>query len=213
MQVIYVIWYFSYLLTIKKSDYFRLRLECTCTCRSPIFLRNFSNSAQLFSVTLSTASLGCSGGGSRCEVTITSYQGKYVAAELGGGANANGVGIGSSTRWQIIFLGSNNKVHVRNTDYQKFLVSENDGNVNADHNTGGSFEEFTLQCLGGAQYTFLSSQGKYLVAENTGALNANRDDFGQQEIFTVVPYIISSNTICCTSTGTCSVSIRDNSDR
>ena len=136
-------------------------------------------------VNITAATLGCSG--SDCLVTMTSHHGRYIESTQSGDANANQKSMGASVVWQIDFKG-HQKVNFKSNAYNKYLSAETPAQAKASKSTAGSFEEFSILCLGSRRYAFQSSQGNYMVADSFGSLKINSGNLGMQEMFTIVPY-------------------------
>ena len=120
-----------------------------------------------------------------CEISMKSYHGKYVQAELNGEANANSDTIGSWEIWTVTFIGSD-QVQFQGA-HGKYLVAEENGDANANRAAASIWETFTVVDMGSGKFAFKSFHGKYLVAEADGALNANRVVASTWETFEVVP--------------------------
>ena len=71
------------------------------------------------------------------------------------------------------------------TSYGKYLSAESDGGVNANENTVGLSQVWTINFKGDDQVNLKGTYQKHLVAEQNGAMFANRGNSGIWETFTV----------------------------
>ena len=80
--------------------------------------------------------------------------------------------------------GSTCKVGLQ-TFYDKFIVVEDNGQVNAFQDELDVWEIFSVEFIGEDKVQFKGSNGKYLVAEEDGKINANKDKPGDPETWAV----------------------------
>ena len=71
------------------------------------------------------------------------------------------------------------------TNYDKFVVVEENGQVNAYQDELDVYEIFTVNFIGENRVQFKGYNGKYLVAEEDGTINANKDQPGDLETWEV----------------------------
>ena len=71
------------------------------------------------------------------------------------------------------------------TFHDKFVVVEDNGQVNAYQDELDVWEIFTVRFIGENKVQFKGYNGKYLVAEEDGTVNANRDQPGVLETWEV----------------------------
>ena len=121
--------------------------------------------------------------GSKCAISLKTFQNKFIIAEDDATANANGEYGDLGTTFVVTFI-DEDKVQLKGNQ-GKYLVAENDGTVNANRDVADTWETWTVEDKDSG-LAFKSFHGKYLVADTGNKLNANRDKADKWEIFRVV---------------------------
>lgn len=126
-------------------------------------------------------------------IHLRTYDGHYVVAERGGGAEvrANRTAAGPWETFTLLTAGS--KVVLRTSSGAHYLQASGGGgrDVNATSTSDGAWESFTLSKVGGGPIddgdavSLAADNGNYVVAEGGGGgvVNANRTAVGPWETF------------------------------
>ena len=117
-------------------------------------------------------------------MSLRSYFGKYLVAELDGTANANSVKRYHWETFSVRDLGPTSVLLL--SHHRKYLVAEdrNEGyDINANRHDSGRWEIFTVEKQAGENITLKTAHGRYVTAQPDGSLRGDRTVAGTWERF------------------------------